>query len=79
MKKLLESYKSIIENNYEQNQSNSDLASDMIKFNMNFTAKAKLIPFDSKHERKICDNCVNDTIIIKSGAFCSKCGFVFPF
>ena len=51
MKKLLESYKSIIENSYDN--TNVDLASDMIKFNMNFTAKAKLIPLESKEERKI--------------------------
>lgn len=79
MKKLLESYKEIIENNKSYNLSNIDLASDMNKFNMNFTAKAKLISFGSKEERQYCGSCVKNSIQLKSGAFCPVCGFIFPF
>jgi len=80
MKLLLESYESIIRNNFDNKGSNIDLASDMNKFNMNFTAKAKLEHFESGSMRKHCNSCTQNSITFKSsGAFCPVCGFIFPF
>ncbi|HEY5590642.1 MAG TPA: hypothetical protein VIK55_06450 [Paludibacter sp.] len=76
MKQLLESYRKIIENCGE---SKIELANDMNLFNLSFTTKVKLIPFDYKELRPHCKDCKSNMFLKNSGSFCPECGFILPF